>query len=122
MPLPTIPEYCASIRSPQLIFPPILQGGHPIEKRSRLIMYAGGFCVVFPFETPTDKYAVRCWHASVADSKQRLKTIAESLKRCQLSYFVDFEYYERGISTNEGIQPLVVMDWVTANPLKKYLA
>lgn len=122
MALPTIPEYSASIRSPQLIFPPILQGGHPIEKGSRLVMYAGGFCAVFPFETSTGKYAVRCWHASVADSKLRLKTIAEAIKKIQLPYFVDFEYYERGISTNEGIQPVIVMDWVTADPLKKYLA
>ena len=60
MPLPTIPEYSTSIKTPALVHPTILQGGHPIEKGVRLIKYAGGFCVVFPFQTPTKKYAVRC--------------------------------------------------------------
>ena len=71
MPLPTIPEYSTSIKTPALVHPTILQGGHPIEKGVRLIKYAGGFCVVFPFQTPTKKYAVRCWHAEVANAKKR---------------------------------------------------
>lgn len=122
MPLPTIPEYSNSIKTPALVHPTILQGGHPIEKGVRLIMYSGGFCVVFPFQTPTKKYAVRCWHAEVANAKKRTQLIADAIRSSGLPYFVGFEYFQDGIMTTQGVQPIVVMDWVDALPLKKYIA
>lgn len=122
MPLPSIPDYSTAIKTPQLVHPNILKGGHPIIKGVNLIKYAGGFCVVFPFETPSKKYAVRCWHAEVSDARKRTQLIAETLKDCPLPYFVGFEYYEDGIMTSAGKQPIVVMDWVNASPLKKYIA
>ena len=122
MPLPSIPDYSISIKTPQLVHPPILSGGHPIEKGSNVIKYAGGFCVVFPYQTPMKKYAVRCWHAEIADAKKRTQLIAESLKASNLPYFVGFEYYEDGIMTSLGQQPVVVMDWVNAAPIKSYIA
>lgn len=122
MPLPTIPDYSCSIRTPQLVKPTILAGGNPLTRGHNVIKYAGGFCVVFPYQTPATKYAVRCWHAEIADAKRRTQLIAEALKQSQLPYFVGFEYYEQGIMTNAGLQPIVVMDWVEALPLKKYIA
>lgn len=122
MPLPTIPEYSTSIKTPALVHPTILQGGNPIEKGVRLIKYAGGFCVVFPYQTASKKYAVRCWHAEVANAKRRTQLIAEAIKDSGLPYFVGFEYFQDGIMTSQGLQPLVVMDWVDAQPLKKYIA
>ncbi len=122
MPLPSIPEYSTCIKTPALIHPSILKDGHPIEKGVRLIKYAGGFCVVFPYQTSTKKYAVRCWHAEVSDAKRRTQIIAEALKKSNLPYFVGFDFYEDGIMTPLGMQPVVVMDWVEAKPLKKFLA
>lgn len=122
MPLPSIPDYTISIKTPQLVHPQILTGGHPIEKGSNVIKYAGGFCVVFPYQTPKKKYAVRCWHAEIADVKKRTQLIADALKSSNLPYFVGFEYFEDGIMTSQGRQPIVVMDWVEAAPLKKYIA
>lgn len=122
MPLPTIPDYSSCIKTPALVRPSILKDGHPIEKGVRLIKYSGGFCVVFPYQTPTQKYAVRCWHAEVSDAKRRSQLIAEALKKANLPYFVGFEFFEEGIMTQQGMQPLVVMDWVDAKPLKKFLA
>lgn len=122
MPLPSIPDYTISIKTPQLIYPPVLANGHPIENGSNIIKYAGGFCVVFPYQTPTQKYAVRCWHAEIADAKKRTQLIAEALNASKLPYFVGFDYYEDGIMTSLGKQPIVVMDWVDAFPLKKYIA
>ena len=102
MPLPTIPDYTISIKTPQLVYPSILSDGHPIEKGSNVIKYAGGFCVVFPYQTPTKKYAVRCWHAEVAEAKRRTQLIAEAIKASNLPYFVGFEYHEDGIMTSAG--------------------
>ncbi len=122
MPLPTIPEYSTCIKTPALVYPSVLKGGHPLERGVRLIKYAGGFCVVFPYQTATKKYAVRCWHAEVSDAKRRTQIIAEALKKSNLPFFVGFEFYEDGIMTPLGIQPIVVMDWVDAQSLKKFLA
>lgn len=122
MPLPSIPEYSTCIKTPALIQPSVLKDGHPIEKGVRLIKYAGGFCVVFPYQTSTKKYAVRCWHAEVSDAKRRTQIIAEALKKSNLPYFVGFDFYEDGIMTPLGMQPVVVMDWVEAKSLKKFLA
>lgn len=122
MPLPSIPDYSTCIRTPALIHPLVLKDGHPIEKGSRLIKYSGGFCVVFPYQTPNKKYAVRLWHAEVSDAKRRTQLISDALKKANLPYFVGFEFYEDGIMTTQGMQPLVAMDWVDAQPLKKFLA
>ncbi len=123
MPLPSIPDYSNSIKTPQLVHPAILGGGHPVVIGGvNVAKYAGGFCVVFPYETPSKKYAVRCWHAEVSDAKKRTQLIADALKSSSLPYFVGFEYFEDGIMTPTGKQPLVVMDWVNALPLKKYIA
>ena len=122
MPLPSIPDYSNCIKTPALIHPSVLKDGHPIEKGVRLIKYSGGFCVVFPYQTTNKKYAVRCWHAEVSDAKHRTRLIAEALKAANLPYFVGFEFYEDGIMTPLGLQPIVVMDWVEAQSLKKFLA
>lgn len=122
MPLPTIPDYSNAIVNPALVLPAVLRGGHPIEKNDHLIRYSGGFCVVFPYQTPSKKYAVRCWHAEVADIKKRTQIIADTLKDSHLPYFVGFDYFEKGIMTTQGIQPVVVMDWVEAKALKKFIA
>lgn len=122
MPLPTIPDYSTCIKTPALVHPLVLRDGHPIEKGVRLIKYSGGFCVVFPYQTPFKKYAVRCWHAEVSDAKRRTQVIADALKNANLPYFVGFEFYEDGIMTPQGIQPLVVMDWVEAKSLKEFLS
>ena len=121
MALPSIPEYDISIKVQELVLPTVLQNGYPIEKRNRLVKYAGGFCVVYPYQTPGKKYAVRCWHAEIAESKQRTKLISEALHASGLPYFVGFDYYDEGIVTAIGKQPIVVMDWVDALPLKKYI-
>ena len=122
MPLPSIPDYSNCIKTPALVHPPVLSGGHPIEKGVRLIKYSGGFCVVFPYQTPSKKYAVRCWHAEVSDAKRRTQVIANALKKSNLPYFVGFDFFEEGIMTPLGMQPIVVMDWVDAQSLKKFLA
>ena len=78
--------------------------------------------MVFPYQTSTKKYAVRCWHAEVSDAKRRTQLIAEALKKSNLPYFVGFDFYEDGIMTPLGMQPIVVMDWVEAKSLKKFLS
>ena len=92
-----------------------------MKSKNNVVMYVGGFCVVFPYKTPNKKYAVRCWFTNVTDAKERTRLIAEELHRIKLPYFVGFKYVENGLATNEGVQPIVLMDWVDASPLKEYI-
>lgn len=116
-----ISEYSASVNTPQMVKASILSGGHPIIKNGRMIKYSGGFCVVFPFETPSNKYAVRCWHTSVNGIYHRTKEISNALKTAKLPYFVRFEYVPKGLMTTQGLQDIVVMDWVNGKSLKHYI-
>ena len=118
----SIEDYSAAIVVPQMVKAPELQGGHPVQRNGRLLRYAGGFCVVYPYETARRKYAVRCWHTPVDTVQQYLKTIAGRIKGFDLPYFVDYKYRENAIITAKGPQPVILMDWVDAKPMKKYIA
>lgn len=120
MPVSTISEYSASINTPQMVKASMLAGGSPVKKNGRQIKYSGGFCVVFPFETASKKYAVRCWHVNIADIHRRTKLISEAIHASQLPYFVGFDYIPDGLMTAQGSQAIVVMDWVNAKTLKGY--
>ncbi len=119
--LPSCSDYSTSISVCGLIKAPQLAGGAPDTYKGKLIKYAGGFCIVFPYVVGSKKYAVRCWHAYLDGAKERTKIISRSLKKINLPYFVGFEYVDNGIATPQGVQPIVVMDWVDAKPLKQYI-
>lgn len=119
--LPDCSEYLVIIDTPSLLKSNILQGGRVAKRNGTTIRYVGGYCVVFPFETPHGKYAVRCWHASLNDMQSKVKKISEELDRLNLPYFVNFQYDSDGVASTKGIQPIVVMDWVDAQPLKSYI-
>lgn len=122
MKLPSLEDYEIAIDTEQLIKAQELIGGNPEKQHGELVRYVGGFCVVFPFYTINKKKAVRCWFVNVSDAKERTRIIAEELQKINLPYFVSFKYVEQGLATNEGIQPIVLMDWVEAIPLKTYIA
>lgn len=119
--LPSCSDYSTSIVVDSLVKVKQLAGGAPEMYKGKPIKYAGGFCIVFPYIVSGRKYAVRCWHAFLDGAKERTKIIAEALHALKLPYFVGFEYVDDGIVTPSGVQPVVVMDWVEAKPLKQYI-
>lgn len=120
--LPNCVDYITSIETPQLIKAEELQGGTVVLKNGKTIRYAGGFCVVFPYQLQNNKkVAVRCWTAHVSDADKRSYQISTQLKKSGLPYFVGFEYIPQGIATSLGVFPIVVMDWIEGMPLKEYL-
>lgn len=117
----SIEDYSAAIVVPQMVKAQALQGGHPVEKNVKLLRYAGGFCVVYPYEVRGRKYAVRLWHTPVQSVQDNLETILSMVKRSELPYFVPCNYVQNAIMTARGMQPAIVMDWVEADSLKKYI-
>ena len=122
MPVSTISDYSASINTPQMVKASMLIGGSPVKKNGRQIKYSGGFCVVFPYETATKKYAVRCWHVNIDNIQRRTKLISDAIHAANLPYFVSFDYVPNGLMTTLGCQPIVVMEWVDAKTLKGYIS
>lgn len=114
-------DYATSIQIPQFIKAAQLSNGSPEMNGFRPVMHTGGFCAVFPYKAKGKKYAVRCWHAHLDGVQERTRKIAEFLSNSNLPYFVDFQYINEGIATSKGVMPIVIMDWVEAKPLKKYL-
>ena len=120
--LPSCSDYSTSIAVSNLVKASMLASGKPELHNGNPIKYAGGFCIVFPYVANGKKYAVRCWHAYLEGAEERTKRISQALRTANLPYFVGFEYVKNGIVTPQGIQPIVVMDWVDAKPLKTYIA
>ncbi len=116
-----IEDYSAAIVIPKMVKAQALQGGHPGEKNGRLLRYVGGFCVVYPYETRKKKYAVRCWHTPVESVQGRLDIILAFLRKSRLPYFVPCNYVRDAILTAQGPQPALIMDWVEAPTLKRYI-
>lgn len=117
----SIEDYSAAIVIPKMVKAQSLQGGRPVEKNGRLLRYAGGFCVVYPFAVKGRKYAVRCWHTPVQSVQDNLETILSMVKRSELPYFVPCSYVQNAIMTANGMQPAIVMDWVEARTIKKFV-
>lgn len=111
-----------AIQHPQLIRARELKGGHPEIHGWQPVMYAGGYCLVFPYHVGGKKYAVRCWYARLDDAEEKARQISAHLKSVHLPYFVDFRFCREGLVTPVGIVPIVIMDWVDALPLKTWLA
>jgi serine/threonine protein kinase len=119
--LPSCTDYTTSVVN-NLVKAPMLNMGQPEMYKDRPVKYTGGFCIVFPYMANGKKYAVRCWHAYLEGAEDRTRIIAKALHQINLPYFVGFEYINNGVITPQGPQPIVVMDWVNAKPLKKYIA
>lgn len=118
---PTIRDYLSAMESQNSINVAELLGGNPISKNGKLLRFAGGFCVVFPYCVNNKKYAIRCWHSSLSHAKERIKLISEAIEKLNLPYFVHFRYIDNAIYTEQGPQPIVLMDWVDAKPIKDYM-
>ena len=120
--IPALEDYVDAIQTPQLIKAATLQGGHPeVMLNGSPLMYTGGYCVVFPYNVGSKKYAVRCWHAYLSGGKERCREISSYLDIVSLPYFAKFQYVEDGIVTKQGPQPIVIMDWVEGKTLKDFI-
>ena len=117
----SIEDYSAAIVIPGMVQAPELKGGHPVERNGRLLRYVGGFCVVYPYEIARRKYAVRCWHTPVRSVQDNLEAILAAIKKSELPYFVPCTYVRNAIMTAKGSQPAVVMDWIEAQTMKRYI-
>lgn len=99
-----------------------LKGGTPRRgPKNRPMVYSGGFSTVFPIEALSNTYALRCWIADIGEAETRYKNISVYLKKCRLSYFVDFEYVPEGILVNGIKYPIIRMEWADGDTLCDFI-
>ncbi len=91
------------------------------DSRGRLVSYTGGYTVVLPCMVNGEKWAFRCWHAPVKNSKERYTYIGKALRNSNLPYFCSFEYSEKGLIVKGETLPITKMKWVEGRDLKKYI-
>lgn len=91
------------------------------DSRGRLISYTGGYTVVIPSIVNGEKWAFRCWHFPVKDSKKRYALISEAIHKAQLPFFCSFEYAENGLLVKGESLPTTKMKWVEGKNLKQYI-
>ena len=122
--MPTIPSIRTSVENKNvLILDNHAKNGTFIrDVKGRLIAYAGGFSVVFPYETAGgEKWAFRCWHSDVFNSKIRYQTISKAIKNAKLGFLCEFQYIDKGINVEGNIYPITRMRWIDGITIKDYI-
>lgn len=122
--MPTIPSIRTSVENKNLL---VLDnhaknGIFERDARGRLIAYAGGFSIVFPYTTANgEKWAFRCWHSDIKNSKKRYETISDAIKKAKLSFLCEFQYIDKGINVEGNIYPTTRMRWIDGITIKDYI-
>ena len=112
--MPTIPNIRTSVENQSVLVldEHAKNGVFRRDARGRLIAFAGGFSVVFPYEDANgEKWAFRCWHSIIENAKQRCSIISKAINSAHLSFLCDFNYVERGINVDGEIYPTTRMRW-----------
>lgn len=99
----------------------IRQGTFLRNGRGRLIQYTGGFTDVFPVDVHGQRWAFRCWHASLGSTQKRFSKISAALSQVSLPYFCEFKYVDEGIIINGLKYPTTRMQWVDGDNIKTFL-
>lgn len=122
--MPTIPSIRTSVENKNVLVldEHAKNGTFRRDARGRLIAYTGGFSVVFPYELPDGtKWAFRCWHSDISNTKKRYEIISEAIKRANLNFLCEFNYIEKGINVEGNIYPTTRMRWVEGITIKDYI-
>lgn len=87
--------------------------------------YEGAYSIVFKIKSHNKELALRCWKCIGYDDCvalcRRMMCLSNELRETPLPYFMDFNFYERGIATSKGIYPIMLMDWTSDLDLKQYI-
>ena len=122
--MPTIPSIRTSVENKDVLVLDYHAKNGTFERdaRGRLIAYTGGFSVVFPYRTANgEKWAFRCWHSDIKNSKKRYETISDAIKKANLSFLCEFQYIDKGINVEGNIYPTTRMRWIDGITIKDYI-
>jgi serine/threonine protein kinase len=117
-----ISDIKASIQSKALIQDDFFKEAQFLkDSKGRLVSHVGGYTIVVPCIANGEKWAFRCWHLPVEDSKRRYSLISDAIRDAQLDFFCFFEYTEKGLLVNGESLPITKMKWVEGKNLNEYI-
>ncbi len=121
---PTPGEYQEVMQFPAAtLLDPALQGAEPEADVLGLPRaLTGAFAVVFPVQTRTQRWAVKCFLTEAPEQHTRYRAVADYLHTHDLPYFADFEYQRAGIRVAGQVFPILKMAWVEGTPLNRFVA
>ena len=97
-------------------------GAFEKDVKGRLLRFTGGFSIVFPYKTVNgEKWAFRCWHSHIKDSKKRYEAVSDTIKKTHLSFLCEFQYIDKGICVEGNIYPTTRMRWIEGAKLNDYI-
>ncbi|MBR5237564.1 MAG: hypothetical protein IKV26_02500 [Paludibacteraceae bacterium] len=91
------------------------------DSQNRLYAYSGGFTVVYPYVSNKEKWAFRCWHASMGNVRTRFEIISKVMQSSKASYLSEFVYVNDGIVVDGQVYPITRMKWVDGITIKNYI-
>src|SRR3972149_9720173 len=121
---PSISSYDLAISNlNKFIHAPQIMGGSPIlTPQKQIFSYTGGFAVVYPVKANEKKLALRCWiSAPPRNVKERYAIAKQYFQANPTSYFVDFDYIDKGITVKGNTYPIVLMEWVEGKVLSQFI-
>ena len=85
----------------------------------------GAFSMVFPCQIQGNKYAIRCWKCIPVDMYERivkrLSIISKFVFGNAQRYFIHFELNRKGLKSENGPIPFLLMDWIDDPDIKTYI-
>lgn len=83
---------------------------------------SGMFASVYRLKCEKKDWAVRCFLHDVPDQHERYEKIEEHLGRCDLPFFVPFDFQKEGIQIHDTAYPILKMEWCTGKTLDAYIS
>ena len=124
--LPNLSDYMQTFQNPNLFLSDkeLVACTCPKDQQGQPKVQSGGFALTFRLESPTKKWAVRCFHREVKDRDRRYTAISSKLNEPtmkQSGYFVDFAYQATGVTVKGQRYPIVKMSWAQGVTLGTFL-
>ena len=95
---PSRAEYTEAVRDyPHIsLQDPKLKGGRPRRGKDNFVISdTGAFSIVFPIDTVSKTFALRCWVKEIGNVKNQYEKIDAYLQQIHLPCFVDFKYVHK---------------------------
>lgn len=120
---PNIRQIVTALKNPKNSYKnQILFGGSIISSKSRVIYFAGGYSVVFPFKSKSGNIvALKIWFANIGNVEKKYNEITKRLESINYRYFVRFQFKKNAILINGRLYPILIMDWIGGKSLKEYI-
>jgi hypothetical protein len=120
---PIATDYQEAIQNPRLCFADadLKAGTVRVDRLGLPRPITGAFATVFQMDTPTGRWAVRCFLKHIDDHQRRYAAISNHLRSVKLKSAVGFDFVPQGIRIRSQWYPILKMEWVDGDPLNTYV-